>query len=1134
MSGVAEQAVLRMFLDDHPEGVLGTAFVVAPGLALTCAHVLEGLEGRTISLTGRCGQFSVCGSARLPPDLAATDLALLPVDAEAPPLLACALSTDPPRRIEARGYSPVVTGPGGRELRFAPRDRIQARYYEGTRSYLIEDAFDLVGDPAEKGYSGSPLIDSDGAAVVGVLSGGDHGRERSWAVPLHAAAQTWPELAEALAWNDSNLPRYGMLANRIGALEVCRAQVRREIARMRDIKKYDPAMSVARTSVAEILRQFRGEPATALAIVDGSNTGKTWLLCDAAKSPILEPILLLAAAELPANDPPSLQDFLARELQAAWGNQARDTLPPSPLHLAKVLNDISGSLTIALDGVNEALDVRHFLGRWLPEAMAWCRDSAVKLVLTTRPEAWPAIARASPSADILFHWKPSGATGAYPSPPSVQRCVLLNNFTHEEAEDAVRKYRIDLDVADALGRHPLLFRVAAKLRLNATAARVGRYRLLDHFAEQQIGDATDRKAACWPSELALERIKRLAGALSAAEGGSMTSDAAVRILSDEEMLFALTEAGLLSRYGGSVRFTYDQVGEVMTPAPATPAALFPPEELADRALFRRSVVGLLRLEANENEAGFASGLARLRAVLTDAAARTADWWDILESLAYLILSLPSSRAAEIEAILALATDSADEIARVGAFSRLVTLVEEAPLTTSRQCEILLSLAPWGDAFPFRHQDWVDESRRRHFDAKLQDEDDSNVASALNRLHLADRDGVRPFLVRALSDETHLDKGPGDDCRNEASIASLSAGVLFHGRMDSLEGLLDLLIPVQTNSGYFLLSALAAELPEQLFSFALAYASDRRAGLFAVRALTRAIPHLEPGIRVRAIPVLETLLIDPGEVGRAAASVLREISPDHLAAWDRIAEAWPHEGSTGHELHPVPAARFGRALVLAQAHPKAALEWMSANDGNEDQQIAMVELATKLLEAGAVRLFSCGRLVEDKLNLFRLTDSDRFRPWLSLARRLTQCHDVETRRCLIYAVFGNRSRLSNPNIAELAEMLYRQDLSESEICTITDKILSFLPEDRPLWRGHFARVRLKHRHAADLQAIFSVPHHHPDVAEAVVSFWRSLGESERSGLAAKVLMLLDDGETSSSVFGRDWREIAEAGLAQSRQ
>jgi hypothetical protein len=123
------------------------------------------------------------------------------------------------------------------------------------------------------------------------------------------------------------------------------------------------------------------------------------------------------------------------------------------------------------------------------------------------------------------------------------------------------------------------------------------------------------------------------------------------------------------------------------------------------------------------------------------------------------------------------------------------------------------------------------------------------------------------------------------------------------------------------------------------------------------------------------------------------------------------------------------------------------------------------------------------------------------------------------------MFYDRVLLRDPDIADLADRLYQLDRSESEITTIVNKIMRFLADDFPLWREHFARARSMHCDTADLEAFKALSRrsYQRELAETLVSFWRDVLEPAPSRPAAKVVKLLDQGETIDAVFAQAWWE-----------
>jgi hypothetical protein len=463
------------------------------------------------------------------PDHQNCDLALLRTDRPLSNLLACSAAPTPMESPISRGYSPDDPGWGGRQLIFTSRGLTNVAYPGDAAPFLIADAFDLTGDMAAPGYSGSPLLDPKTAAVLGIVSSGNPERERTWAIPLSAAAG-WPPLQEALAWNDQNLPRFGRLVNYLGALEVCRRQFSTAISTLRRSRKFVEAWDVHRSGIGDIVAAFRAANQPALAIVGNANVGKTWLLCQLASDTATEPGLLLAGA-IDRQQAPSLDEFAEGSLTDAWQRSTDDPViaMPSISAVAKVCADIGRPLIILLDGINEALDVPGFRRDWLPNAVGFCAEQRLKLVLTSRPEVWPTLARAipDPHSSLFVPTSSSSKPGVSLQEDNAPegRYIRLADFSPDEAAAARQSYGVAVRPDDELGHHPLLFRAARDLGIETVSPSVGRYKLLQNFIDRQLDEVLSRVTGASIRSLRLG-LQRVAAALDL--GGSGGSEGQIR------------------------------------------------------------------------------------------------------------------------------------------------------------------------------------------------------------------------------------------------------------------------------------------------------------------------------------------------------------------------------------------------------------------------------------------------------------------------------------------------------------------------------------------------------------------------------------------------------------------------------
>ena len=939
----------------RPDEVVGTGFAIAPGWVLTCAHVAVQLRGRTIRVDDRDGLVLDAGAAELAPDPSAFDLALLAVDAPLGRILPVFDGPVLGGAVTARGYAPVpgAGGPGGRELRFSRRGAVRAEY----GAHAIADAFELAEDMAEGGFSGSPLMDVASGAVVGVVSGGDASRGRSWAVPLRGAAAGWPALEGALAWNDAHVPRWGRAVNAAGGRVACALAAAAALRRFQDRGKFDPALHVDRAALPPPVRAFRAAERPAMAAVGGSNTGKTWLLCDLARTAEMAPCLLLAAGDLSGDAPLSPEAFASAAIRAGWPEGPDLPDAPGAGAVAAALAD-GERLLVLLDAVNEAIDVRGFARDWLPEAAAWTKRCGARLLLTSRPEPWPGLARMLP-ADGLHD--PEGRVDA----PVEARLMRLGDFTVDEAALALERYRLDRGLALALGRHPLMFRLAA--HRPGAAAGLGLYRMIDAFVAWHVDEAA-RTLGLRSTATLRERLRGVADVLMDQESLALPLAQVREAMGGDAALDAMLGCGLLigaGTQGEAIRFAFDQVAEATAPAP-DPASLFVIS--AGPIDLRRHYAGLLRTEADGNEADFASGFSGLLNLLGLAAREgqtpaplasdgpvglLEGLYQIGKAIGFAALrgsvlavgemacaiarALPQGRHLEIGQIYHALTQFARAMALHSMFGELLRWFQEAPVPEPVRTKLTLDVAAWAGSYPYRRKDWTDPACAYALSEDGRDEIGGVLAMALRR----DLAGVLPVLVSALADETRIEKGLSGDSRGEASLASLAGAVLFHGPRDALASIVAAVLAQPADMAGWLIGAIAGRDGMALLDLVIPALDDPVRRMRAVWAIRDAAAAATPGQLAGAVAALEAMLT-PDAQGLEAAVTLRTLDPANLAAWDRVAAAVEGGVAAGSHLAPVPAGRFGRALALARARAPQGALWMADHAGPVAEQAVMVE------------------------------------------------------------------------------------------------------------------------------------------------------------------------------------------------
>jgi tetratricopeptide (TPR) repeat protein len=177
----------------------GTGFFVAPGWALTCAHVVAGRQGDEVLVRGQAGEATGRVVAQRP-DRPPTDdgpypfpdLALVQVDGWAGGQPCAWLGQDIPAldgRLHTRGY----TGTWDRDH---PSAEPALFTYEGLHDVDGGGLLKLAAGEAVLGMSGGPLLDLASGQVCGVVKTTRDARapRGGWAVPARVVREFYPEL----------------------------------------------------------------------------------------------------------------------------------------------------------------------------------------------------------------------------------------------------------------------------------------------------------------------------------------------------------------------------------------------------------------------------------------------------------------------------------------------------------------------------------------------------------------------------------------------------------------------------------------------------------------------------------------------------------------------------------------------------------------------------------------------------------------------------------------------------------------------------------------------------------------------------------------------------------------------------
>lgn len=725
-------------------------------------------------------------------------------------------------------------------------------------------------------------------------------------------------------------------------------------------------------------------------------------------------------------------------------------------------------------------------------------------------------------------------------------CLRLSDFSEDEANTAIERYAISSDVAVDIRGHPLLFRIAHDLQLGSLAPSVGRHRLINDFIERHLDEAVTR-LGLGSTRTLRAALTRLAGGMPAL-GGAMSLDEAVRLLGDERRLEILLEVGMLGAAGQRIRFNYDQVAETLRPLPEDPWAPLrdlDPETKLDPAALEDAIAALLRLEDESEETRFAEGFEILMTAVSFVCA-TSDHEGapklgnivsingVFEAVMRLARALPRSRESEIERVCEKLAD-AMPIFAANHLNRLVTAwLGDAPLPLERRVKLLLSVAPWNKAWPWRWRDVAnqEDGRQRSVDLVNRDGLGSSAGVELIRLLQSNPAEVRPLLIAHLGDVTSIDRAELDKDRGSATIGSLCAAVLFHDRHRDLAGLTDALIVHGGWAAGQLIREVAVDDPELAADVALIRLADAvcaKAAAFTLWCVARKIP-ADLTQRVAAA-LAQTLEGASGEAQLQIALALRKVDPGNEAAWDALAAAAERGEVSGFELSPIPAGRFEAALALARVNAKIGIVMMENHEGPDAEQRRLVDIAFGYLDNPHLQPFPLGALAESRLN--RLKKDPRYRSWHDFALKAVDCDSESVLTSLIYCLFGDyrdngtgfetfpvildaflRVPLGSSNIVSIVDLTYKNRIPPSSLPPLLDRL-------RAINRDLVDREIARHVWLDLGSSIDGEDEYARAVAQTLIGFWDGLREDEQSGKSRFALAAVRSGTPPESIFTEDF-------------
>lgn len=217
---------------------------------------------------------------------------------------------------------------------------------------------------------------------------------------------------------------------------------------------------VPRASFEQSFADFLGDPRRTFVAVGGSGQGKTsWVARLLASPPEGRMTILIPAEQIARSDRTPI-DTIARLLTA----RPLLGIPPERIDQSiwKWLD--AGNRILAVDGLDRARsDVREMLPAWIESAVGITRNASVRLVLTTRREAWSVIHAELPALKPSLFLPDETDEGI--------ASFELNALHTEEAEELYRAYGVSAEQhRGARLTSPSL--IALFSRMNATAPAI--------------------------------------------------------------------------------------------------------------------------------------------------------------------------------------------------------------------------------------------------------------------------------------------------------------------------------------------------------------------------------------------------------------------------------------------------------------------------------------------------------------------------------------------------------------------------------------------------------------------------------------------------------------------------------------
>lgn len=974
--------IFRLYGID-PEAPRGTAFGIGPRVALTCHHCVDGADPQRLILRQSGGEAAaplLVAEILFPADPLNNDIAILRMAQDLPSWIP-AIALEPLEGVQLVGFGFPGSAPRQPLVRIDVDHRgVQPANYGG---YRLDAALILAKEPAVHGMSGGPVIEARSGAAVAMVVGGPDYDGRAIALPLWMVSNSerpWEAFDQAIDWNATFTEQRGWAMNGVAASAICREQVGEAVRRLARRGSFDADRYVGRPSFEAAVMRFLSGDKPAFLLSGAANVGKTSALAWLADR-MAGRALLLDGFQL-GGLRQSLFDCLQEQLAKHPQSSGDEKLPAVCQALRRACE---GELVILVDSLNEAGASASELRAWLSDAVNHAAELGCRLIMSCRSD----------------HASVAELDDAQ------TECFELDMFDELEARAALLAYGIEEIPGGALGRHPLMYRIAARAPDPAQVFRQGRHRAIRTFVHDTIARCTGVAGAQVDS--LLQGCCRIADHSGLGED-DVSFDFAANQVGGFARLEALIEGAVFKSRDDRIRFSLDDVAAgLCSPVNADSIQLGVLWRRAfdDPRMANRLTNSLLACEAREDERRLSEHLTSLITVLGEVADR-GDSRRGMASVSTIICrvvdALPSTRVdirAQAMSRLreVLVQVSVGQSGKFGLPRYLEHLVIALQLPWMQKAELWVQLLPLLNDSGLRTKDLVDRGGGEELLRVAGSP--SNLPSALVKLIRDHTDDMRELLLPHLDDRRRL-LGQG-----ETSAGELIRVLLLLTSSAKPGELMDLLLGMPDSpAAKHLLRDVAGLHPTVSLDRAITYL-DRGSAIAVLQDIIGKSLH-SAGVGRAPLDVLaklRSILRDSTpESGQIAAELIRICEPDDLEAWDFLAHAVA-TGRRSESLRPVPGKRHQQFLQVLRGRADRYAIGEIEYEQHARLQKPMAQLASRMLVRALSRFGdegrALGRLAESKG--YMVAKHKAFTPWLDFLFQVAAHPNSDLKEPVIYVV-----------------------------------------------------------------------------------------------------------------------------------